>query len=263
MMKRLALISDLSGFGNCSLSAAMPIVSAYGILPCPMPTAVFSRQTGFDSYFHRSLTEEMREISADWDGEHFDGIYTGYFVSAEQLGIAEDFMDNHPEATVRLVDPILGDDGARYDTVDDALVESFRKLIRNATVTTPNVTELAILTDRDLSHPMSDEQIETAARSLLGDVCRTVIVTGIHRNGRVFNRIFTENEAVSEIGSKFIPGSFSGTGDIFSSVVASRLILGDSGPIAVKRAVKQIDRMLKFAKNDPTDPRYGLPISIK
>lgn len=262
-MKRLALISDISGFGNCSLTASLPIVSSYGIQPCPMPTAVFSRQTGFDDYYHRALTEEMLAVFEDWKQETFDGIYTGYFVNAEQIAVVTSFIQDHPEARLCLVDPIMGDDGARYDTVDDALIEAYQKLIQTATVITPNVTELALLTGRDPSKPFVGDEMDRAARSLLNDPCSTVIVTGIHSDANVYNRIYQVDAAPKQIGSKFYFGSYSGTGDIFSSIVASQLLNGKTTVSAVKTAVKQINRMFKQAIKDPSDARYGLPVSIK
>ena len=152
MGKKVAVINDLSGFGRCSLTAAISVLSAMGVQACPLPTAVLSAQTGYEDYHCVSLTEEMEQFRRSWEKmeARFDGIYTGFAADEEQIGhmihIAETF---HKKKAFLLVDPIMGDHGYKFDIFSIEFCRKMRELAKMADIVTPNLTELCILTDTD------------------------------------------------------------------------------------------------------------------
>ena len=258
-MKKIAVFNDLSGFGKCSLSASLPIISACGVQCCPLPTAVFTRQTAFEGYQYLELTELMPSFFADWEKEEFDGIYTGFFTSIEQIQLASNFISTHNETKYILVDPVMGDNGSAYPVCSDDIISGIKEIIKKATVITPNLTELSMLTDTDFNQLNCGEfnAIVMAARSLLVDKLKTVIVTGIHKKGRIYNIIVCERNYYIVASHMFI-GSFSGTGDIFASVIAAMLVKGKSNKYAVKKAVKLISKSANTTLKSNTDSRYGI-----
>ncbi len=258
-MKRIAALNDLSGFGKCSLSVALPIISACGVECCPMPTSILTRQTAFESSVCFDLTENMSAFQKDWQTEKFEGIYTGFFSDTNQIRVALDFISEHKEATCILVDPILGDDGETYSIYSDDLFSGIKFLVKKATVITPNLTELALLTNTDykLLEKVSLCEIYKTAKSLLSDTLKFVLVTGIRKNGKILNLV-CDDGGYKTVSSKYYHGSFSGTGDIFASVCASQIVKGKTPLFAVKTASNIINKSIKKTKLSGTDSRYGV-----
>lgn len=247
MSKKIAVINDLSGFGRCSLTAALPVISVMGVQPCPLPTAVLSAQTGYPSFYCDDYTEKMEYFRQEWEkmGVCFDGIYTGFVGSEEQVQqifhFLQTFYNKEDTGTFLLVDPIMGDEGKRFSFCTDALLNDMKQLVARADIVTPNLMELCLLTDVDY-HTVAMEiekrrecttkVIRMLAEKLLANGCKTVIVTGI--------RFWDEDEKLIKIGNltvtkeravmsafPYIGGSFSGTGDLFASVVAGGVARGD------------------------------------
>ena len=129
-IKKIAVFNDLSGFGKCSLAVSLPIISACGIECCPIPTAVFTRQTAFEGYKYHELTDMIPSFIDDWKNEKFDGIYTGFFTNKNQIELAKEFIENHTEASVVLVDPVLGDNGVAYPVCSEAIFCGVKDLIK-------------------------------------------------------------------------------------------------------------------------------------
>lgn len=258
-MKRIAVFNDLSGFGKCSLSVSLPIISACGIQCCPLPTAVFTKQTAFENYHYKDLTDEIPQYINDWTEEHFDGIYTGFFTDEKQMQLAEEFILRHPESGVVLVDPVLGDNGDAYPVCTDELLCGMKKLINVATVITPNLTELAMLSATDYQDLVKSgaDKIYKTALGLLGTRLETVIVTGIHINNKVCNLIASKKGYIL-VSSHLYHGSFSGTGDIFASIVAAMLTNGKTAKYSVSKAAKFISKAAKSTINTGIDPRHGI-----
>ena len=258
-MKKIAVFNDLSGFGKCSLSASLPIISACGVQCCPLPTAVFTRQTAFDGYKFKELTEMLPSFFADWEREEFEGVYTGFFTEEKQINLAKLFIEKHTEAKCILVDPVMGDNGCVYPVCTAEIVDSMKELISVATVITPNLTELSMLTDTDYNQLNRGEIINiiNAARTLLNNKLKTVIVTGIHKRNKVYNVVVYE-KGFDIIASHMFHGSFSGTGDIFASCVSAMLVKGKSAVYGVKKAVKLISKSANATLASNTDSRYGI-----
>ena len=208
-MKKCAVINDISGFGNCSLTAAVPIITSMGIRVNPVVTGVFTNQTGYDDFASADLTDLIPQLITQWKklGAHFDGILTGFLMHEKQYEYVIDFIKEFKSSkTLLLVDPVMADDGAVYETYTPQMVEGVKKLCTMADVITPNVTELAVLT--------GEKEIEPAAKMLLAGGIKAVIVTGAVEGGRVCNYVFTKEKS-EKITSKFIEksaqgGSFSG-----------------------------------------------------
>jgi len=141
MAGKVAVLNDLAGFGRCSLTAAISVLSAMGVQPCPLPTAVLSAQTGFESYFFQDLTEQMGMITEEWkkSGAQFDGIVTGFMSDNRHIGEVNHFLDLfHKEGTFLLVDPVLGDNGKRFSVFDGLFQKEMKQLVKRADIVTPN-----------------------------------------------------------------------------------------------------------------------------
>lgn len=258
-MKRIAALNDLSGFGKCSLAVALPIISACGVECTPMPTSILTRQTAFESSVCFDMTENMNSFLKDWENEKFDGIYTGFFSDSNQIKVAFDFISGHSEASSVLVDPILGDDGETYSIFSNEIFEGVKALTKTATVITPNLTELGLLTDTDYNSLLSYsyDEIYKLALSLMENKTKYVLITGIHKNQKICNLVCDKN-GYRLVSSKYHHGSFSGTGDIFASVCAAEIVKGKSVLSAVKTAVKIINKSINTTIKSGTDSRYGV-----
>lgn len=248
-MKKIAVINDLSGFGRCSLTAALPVISAFGIEACPLPTAILSSQTGYPSFFCTDYTENLIPYIDEWKRRNvsFDAVLTGYMASEKQADIICDFVDTFKtDNTLIFVDPVMADDGVLYDTYNTALCEKVIELTKKANIITPNLTELCILCGADYERVSAEnnvDKIQHLAASLLSDNLETVIVTGVKKNKEIYN-IIVEKDKNSFVKSKLLDGSFSGTGDIFSSVVCGSVVKSKSVTDAVTLATSFIEKSI-------------------
>ena len=152
-MKKAAVFNDLSGFGKCSLTAAIPVLSAQGVQCCPMASAVLTNQTGYEYHKCTDLTAMIKDYIDNWqkNNAHFDGIYSGFMTGSKQIELFMDFLDVfYEENTMLLVDPVMGDDGRTYGIYSAALLDGMKALSRKADVITPNLTEACLLADYDI-----------------------------------------------------------------------------------------------------------------
>ncbi len=230
-MKKVAVINDLSGLGKCSLTAAIPVLSAMGITCHPLPTAVLTAQTGFPQYNCNDLTDMMPEYTQSWMSNQmsFDAIYTGYTTGEQQISHIFSFLDTfYQKDSVLLVDPVMGDDGAPYPIFSSGLLSSMRELCHRATILTPNLTEACLLTGEDYKkvtgyHSTADflKKVEELAYKLQKPE-QEVVITGIKTieddTKYIYNLALTADDSFLHKGY-FFPQSFSGTGDLFASVL--------------------------------------------
>lgn len=260
-MKKIAVINDLSGFGKCSLSAAIPIISAHKIQCCPLPTGIFSNQTGYDSFTSVDFTEHMSSFITEWKklGAEFDGILTGFISSSEQGKIISEFIDDFKkENTVVLVDPVMGDDGRIYPCYDEKSIEAVKQIASKADIITPNLTELCLLCGKnytDIIECDTDIMLEKI-RSMAAQTGKTVIVTGIHLSENIIANAVLDSGNFTVIKSKKLGGGFSGTGDILASYVLSQYLNKSSIETAVKKASDFIEKAIACTIND-TDENYN------
>lgn len=246
-VQRVAAIHDLSGFGRASLTVVIPILSTMGIQVCPLPTAVLSTHSKFSNFYFVDLTEHIERFISHWKELElsFDAVYSGFLGSHRQIGIVIDFIDYfHREDQLVVVDPVLGDDGALYGPLGIDMVAEMRKLIGKAHVITPNLTEACLLLDEPYRRSFPIEAAKDMIVRLSEKGPRIVIITGIpeeegsrmtsviayDRNSRRFWKVVCE----------YLPATYPGTGDAFTSVIVGSLLQGDSLPIALDRAVQFI-----------------------
>lgn len=240
---RILTIQDISCFGKCSLTVALPIISAMGVEACIMPTAVLSTHTGgFTGYTWRDLTGDMRGITAHWNslGLKFDGIYTGYLGSAEQLEIVGEIFGTLGNGALKLVDPVMGDNGRLYPGFTEKFAAGMADLCGKADIIVPNLTEAAFMLGIPFAPaPHNEEAIKDILVKLTGLGCRTAVLTGIiPDNSR--QGVMAYDSASGDFCSyysKNIDAKFHGTGDIFASTLCGALAKKKALPDALKTAV--------------------------
>lgn len=266
-MKRIAVIGDISGFGRCSLTASIPVISSLGIECCPFPTAVLSAQTGYSSYHFIDLTNEFTAYENEWEklGYRFDGILTGYIASPLQADLIDGFIKKFKtENTVLLVDPVMADDGEIYGTYSNELCVKLCKIAEKADIITPNLTELCILTGADYSDLTSKENdgdyldlIREEAEKMLSKTLKSVIVTGVRYKSNIYNLVCEKN-GYSQVKSKIFGGSYSGTGDLFASVICAKAVLGVPLKTAAETASKFLEKSVQSTFYEGTDRNDGI-----
>ena len=181
--KKIAVINDLTGFGRCSVAVAMPVISKMKIQCCWLPTAILSNQTGFPSYFMDDYTKHFTEYADEWKKLHlqFQGIETGFLGSTEQARLVRHFIrDFRRDDTIVLVDPVMGDNGHIYPSYDEEHCNAIRKLVRMATIITPNLTEACILTNTPYHDaPWSETEFQQLLDKLSALGPKKIVITGI------------------------------------------------------------------------------------
>lgn len=223
--KKIAVINDISGFGRCSITVAMPIISAMKLQCCPVPTSIFSNHTGYPHYFFDDYTVKMPEYIENWKrlDLEFEGIYSGFLGSREQIDIVRFFIrDFKTERTVVIVDPIMGDHGKAYTTYTKQMCQEMKRLTEYADILTPNLTEACILTDT----PYSDrhwtmKELISMAESIRKEGPEKIVITGIRQGDFVANLVYEAGEEPRILRSHRVGSERAGTGDVFSSIIAA------------------------------------------
>ena len=276
-MKKIAVLNDLSGMGKCSLTAAIPVISVMGIQACPLPTAVLSAQTGFPSYYCDDYTDRMDAIMEEWKKMDFypDGIYTGFLADARQADKAVEFIEQFAkEDTKILIDPVMGDNGEEYPIYTEALFEKMRFLVRRATVITPNLTEaLLLLYGAQRAHVlwkelslMDEERLlkftESTGKELSKEFDTEVVITGIdlpaRENHQEMGNLICKDGVQTWVSTVKEGGSYSGTGDLFASVLSAGMVKGMDTVDSVRKAVKFLSKGIHDAVLEGTDRNEGI-----
>ena len=226
---RVAAIHDLSCFGRCSLTIALPVLSAMGCQCCPLPTALLSAHTGFTGGSFLDLTEEMQRIADHWAriDIHFDGIYSGFLGSAAQIGTVQQFITRFRGTGLVVIDPVLGDHGQAYRTCTPELCNGMRRLAESADIITPNLTEASLLLEQSYETIQAIDPAETVRRlSLEGR--RSVVLTGYSTgDGQTGALCFDRADgSIQAVQVQRVPRDFSGTGDLFTSVLTGAMVKG-------------------------------------
>ncbi|PID27582.1 MAG: pyridoxamine kinase [Candidatus Cloacimonadota bacterium] len=264
---KVAAIHDLSGYGRASLTAVIPIISAMGIQVCPLPTAVLSNHTGgFKNFSYTDLTDSMPEYIKRWKEINidFDAVYSGYLGSRKQIDIISGFIDDfRKDKTLVMVDPVMGDNGTFYKSFDETYVPLMKKLIKKADIITPNFTEASMLlglkkTPEEIS---ADEAKDWLYK--LGETGpeMTVItsVPGLKDDTKTEVLAYRKsNNSVWKVSCQYIPASYPGTGDAFSSVLLGSLLKGESLPVAADLAVQFISQCIKASFGFDYPKEYGV-----
>lgn len=263
--KRVAAVHDISGIGKCSLTAAIPVISAAGIEVDVMPTAVLSTHTGNMSGFtYRDLTDDLVPFMKHWKslGIEFDGIYSGFLGSVRQVDIVCDFIDDfRNDKTVVIVDPAMADGGKMYTTFDRSFANEMKLLCRKADIIVPNITEAAFLLDEEyVEPPYSKEYIDGIMKRLLNLGVSMVVLTGVcFKEDEIGCAVCCRNDNdIYYCFSEKYPGIYYGTGDLFASALTASFLKGidicKSAEIALGFTCESIRRTY-FAG---TDTRLGV-----
>jgi pyridoxine kinase len=262
-LKRVAAIHDLSGFGRCSLTAAMPVLSVMGLQCCPLPTAVLSNHTGYEDFTYLDLTGQMPGFIDRWQqlGLEFDTIYSGFLGGEDQIDIVIDFIKRFKRpGTLVAVDPVMGDNGVKYPTFSDDMCARMKRLVKSADIVFPNMTEALLLTDRDTGiNKLCEKDIDAIAREISAGGPQKIIITGVVNDGRVTNYVYDFiNDKRFEASARYNHQFYSGTGDIFASVVCGCLTRGGALETAAETAARFIEKAVAFTCGVGTDTREGI-----
>lgn len=247
--KRCAVINDLSGVGRCSLTAAIPVISAMGVQCCPLPTAFLSTHTAFPLFTMKDLTDQMEPVMDVWEklGFAFDGISVGFLSSVEQVEIVLDFIRRfRSENTAVIIDPVMADDGKPYVTCTPDLRRQIRRLVPRADILTPNLTEACLLTDTDWhGGHWGSKELTLLGGKLLEQGPQKVVITGIPLPGALGNWCCVRGEAPVLLRSKITGQSRPGTGDVFSAIITADAVLGNDFIASVRKASRFIGRCIR------------------
>lgn len=276
-MKRIAVINDLSGLGKCSLTAAIPVISVMGVQACPLPTAILSNQTGYPSYFCDDYTDRMSTIMDEWEKLKFvpDGIYSGFLADAVQVDKVFEFISRFSrENNHILIDPVMGDQGEVYPIYTESLGRRMRELAACANVLTPNLTEALILLEdaefmekkwEEMSILSEDEYLkaveEIGKRLYNAYPSAIAVITGIHcnKNGipQMGNLICREGMCTWILAEKR-GGSYSGTGDLFASILSAGMVKDWPIEKSVRKAVDFLCKAIYDAVLEGKDRNDGV-----
>lgn len=258
---RAACINDISGFGRCSLTTALPVLSVMGVQACPAPTAVLSKHTGFSEFSFTDLTDALPHYFETWRDLDFDWIYSGFLGAVGQIETVRAFFkaqkEKHPGVRI-LLDPAMGDGGRRYSTYTQEMCDAMRGLVAEADVITPNLTEVSLLTGLPYcGEAVTLSEAETMAERLMALGCGAVVITGIVREDAIGNLTYDGRDA-HFLSVHRTESLFSGTGDLFASVLCGALAHGLSLNAAAKIAGDFISEVTQYTLKQGTPVEEGV-----
>lgn len=280
-MKRVLTVQDISCVGKCSLTAAIPVISAMGIEVCPLPTAILSNHTAFSSFSFLDLTDKIPEILNEWkkQGFHFDAIYTGYLGSIKQIDLVHKILDEFAQNdTLVVIDPCMADNGKLYTGFSQDFVQQMAKLCGRANVILPNMTEACFLVNQDYDiFTHTNESITKLMEKLLSLGANHVVLKSVDfssdKIGVAYYSQKNNNDSRNLIGKSIIENSiddmkiyfhhrydenFHGTGDLFASVVTGALVLKKELKEAVEIACDFIQESIECTLSNPNYNWYGV-----
>lgn len=262
-MKRIATIQDISCLGRCSLTVALPVISAMGVECAIVPTAVLSAHTAFHGFTCKDLTDQLAPIAAHWKSQqvHLDTISTGYIASAPQARQVIDFIDTvrQPD-TLLVVDPAMADHGRLYAGFDDAFPAAMAEVVARSDVALPNRTEACLLTNTPYREEMDEPFVRDLLRKVAALGAKRVVLTGVSFAPDKLGAMgydSTDNTFFTCFGPKH-PASFHGTGDIFSATVTGGLTRGMTLESATALAVEFTLACIHATALDPGASWYGV-----
>lgn len=228
---RVAAVHDLCGYGKCSLGVAIPVLSAAGCDVCPVPTSLFSAHTRFPKWYMHDTTDMLADYLDAWveEGIHLDAIYSGFLGAAEQVGAIKRLYDEHPDA-LRIVDPVMGDNGQIYATYTDELCAAMVELVDGADVLTPNLTEASIITGLAYQgQNVDDDYVRQTIDALLSKGAKNVVLKGVVRgDGLIRNYVAGADCELAEVSGELLPYMLHGTGDLYASSLLAAIMCGKS-----------------------------------
>ena len=249
--KKIAGINDISGFGRCSTTVSMPIISYMKVQYCPILTSIFSNHTGYKDYFFDDYTDKMEAYTSQWKklDLEFEGIYTGFLGSIKQIEIVKKFVnDFKTDRTTVIVDPVMGDNGEKYATYSSEMCNDMKQLVSMADIVTPNITECCILTKTEYkTSRWTLQELTVMAEKLAAMGPEKIVITGIIINSYIGNFIYQKGKEPILLKSKIIGTARCGTGDIFSAIISADAINGVEFQRSVKKAAAFVQKCIKVS----------------
>ncbi len=223
--KKIAAINDLSGYGRCALTVAIPVISHMKLQCCPVPTSILSNHTGYSEYFFDDYSDRLPAYLAMWKklGLKFDGIMSGFLGSKEQIGIVEEFIRQFAtDSTKVVIDPVMGDHGKIAETYTEEMCMEMRRLVSLADIITPNLTEACRLTDTPYRESVwRREELFSMAEKLNATGPDKIVITGIPKGQFIANYVYEKGEEPKLIRTHRVGDERCGTGDLFAAIIAA------------------------------------------
>lgn len=262
-MKRIITIQDISCVGRCSLTVALPIISAAGVECGVLPTAVLSTHTAFDKFTFCDLTDEIEPISKTFSdlGLDFDSIYTGYLGSFRQLALVDDFISTHKkENTLVVIDPAMADNGVLYKGFTPEFAKAMANLVRHADLVIPNLTEACFMLDVPYTEEYDEDYIKDILVRLTGLGAKCAALTGITFDNKTLGAYSYDSETGKFFyyANNYLPVRYHGTGDIFASAAVGSLMRGQSVENALAVAVDYTHECIRLTMEDEDRRTYGV-----
>ena len=227
-LARVAAVHDVSGYGKCALTVAMPVISSAGVEVCPLPTALLSTNTLFDNFTFFDYTPYMEAHLDHWKRLNlaFDCVYSGFLGSEQQIDYVKQLMHDF-DSGISVIDPVMGDNGIVIKTYTPEMCHTMASLVAVADYVTPNITEACILTGREYSeHELNSAESEAICQEVIALGAKNVVLTGVQRGNTLFNCGIEQGNGYFELPIDLLPYHMHGTGDLFTSVMVSGLMRG-------------------------------------
>lgn len=262
-MKRIVTIQDISCVGKCSLTVALPIISAMGVETAIIPTAVLSTHTMFKNFTVKDLTDQIEPITKHWQDEEigFDALYTGYLGSFEQIDLMKKmFKDFKTDKNITFVDPAMGDHGKLYPAFDEAFAKHMATLCAVADIVVPNVTEACFMTGSEYKETYDEAYVKDLLKKLSDLGAKIAILTGVSfEEGKTGVMGYDkEKDETFYFSHEKLASSYHGTGDIFSSTCVGALMNGYDWKEAVQIAAKYTAECIRLTMEDGKLQWYGV-----
>jgi pyridoxine kinase len=260
--KKIAAINDLTGYGRCALTVAIPVISHMKLQCCPVPTSVLSNHTGYSEYFFDDYTEKLPAYLAMWKKLQlkFDGIMSGFLGSKEQIGMVEEFIKEFRKESAKvIVDPVMGDHGKIAGTYTEEMCREMRRLLSYADIVTPNLTESCRLTDIPYREKgWKRTELLDMARQLSDMGPEQVVITGIPQGQFIANYVYERNAEPVLIKTCRAGEERCGTGDLFAAIIAADAVNHVPFQKSVRKASAFVKKSVMKSEEMGIDRKNGV-----
>ena len=275
IIPRLAMINDIAGFGRCSTTVSLPVISVMKVQVCPVPTSVLSNHLGFPLCHFNDYTSHMRDYIKVWNelGLTFDGLYCGFLGNEEQIDIVREFVEMF-RPPLFLLDPVMGDHGRAYSSITETHVQKMKELLPLAGIITPNITEACLLTGTPWKDGEWTMQELSGLCERLADICQqesvssgeasvgtvsgaSIVITGIRQGDSLVNFLWDDG-VYTTVASPIAGASRPGTGDIFASILAADAVRGETLLTSVQKAANFVGLCIAGSEKAGTPVQEGV-----
>lgn len=272
---RLAMINDIAGFGRCSTTVSLPVISVMKVQVCPVPTSVLSNHLGFPLCHFDDYTSHMRDYIKVWGelGLTFDGLYCGFLGNEEQIDIVREFVEMF-RPPLFLLDPVMGDHGRAYSSITETHVQKMKELLPLADIITPNITEACLLTGTPWKDGEWTMQELSGLCERLADICQqesvssgeasvgtvssaSIVITGIRQGDSLVNFLWDDG-VYTTVSTPIAGASRPGTGDIFASILAADAVRGETLLTSVQKAANFVGLCIAGSEKAGTPVQEGV-----